>query len=531
MDLHQYLTAIRKRWITIVALTLIGGALGFAISSQITPIYRSSSSVFISARQGDNTSELLQGSTFAQNVVQSYAALATTDSVLRPAMDAVGYTGNIGAFSSKITADTPINTVIINISADDPDPAMAQKIAGAVTTSLSRAISAIAPVTTSHQPAITTSVIAPATLPKVPISPNRTLAIILGAGAGLALGLIYAVTRQLLDTRVRTSQDIQNVAELPVLGRIPRGRRRTDPLAVLASPASAEAEAYRGLVSNLEFADLDRSIRVVVVSSPSVDDGKSTVSINLALAMAERVGRVLLVDADLRRPSVAGLCQIEGSVGLTSVLVGRASLSEAVQQWGAPNLDVLASGTIPSNPSQLLSSTAFSDLVRTMAAEYDFVVFDSVPLLTVTDTLPLARLTDGALITVRYNGTHRHDLQLALESLQRVNAPVLGAVLNFVPAAPRSPYNAYVTPAANVSRSTSAARRAGTSARADRAAGWGVRDALPAAAEATHRAKARTAAREPKEQSEAARDTVPDDDPMVDENAVPAENAVRSGRD
>ncbi|MEN2736315.1 polysaccharide biosynthesis tyrosine autokinase [Microbacterium sp. X-17] len=531
MDLHQYFTAIRKRWITILALTLIGGALGFAISSQITPVYRSTSSVFISARQGDNTSELLQGSTFAQNVVQSYAALATTDSVLRPAMDAVGFTGPTGAFASKISADTPINTVIINISADDPDPAMAQKMAGAVTSSLAQAISAIAPVTTNHQPAITTSVIAPATLPKVPISPNRTLAIVLGAGAGLALGLIYAVTRQLLDTRVRTSQDIQNIAELPVLGRIPRGRRRTDPLAVLASPGSAEAESYRGLVSNLEFADLDRSIRVVVVSSPSVDDGKSTVSINLALAMAERVGRVLLVDADLRRPSVAALCQIEGSVGLTSVLVGRASLSEAVQQWGAPNLDVLAAGTIPSNPSQLLSSAAFSDLVRTMAAEYDFVVFDSVPLLTVTDTLPLSRLTDGALVTVRYNGTTRHDLQLALESLERVNAPVLGVVLNFVPAAPRSPYNAYVTPAANVSRSTSAARRAANSVRTDRAVGWRAQDAPPPVAESMRPTEARSAAREPEPPSDRRRDTVPDDEPTADDNVVPAENAVRSGRD
>ncbi|MGN6427585.1 MAG: polysaccharide biosynthesis tyrosine autokinase [Leifsonia sp.] len=474
MDLHQYLLAIRKRWITIVALILVGAAAGFVVAAQTTPVYRSTASVFISARQGDNTSELLQGSTFAQNVVQSYAALATTESVLKPAMDAVGYKGTYNSFAGKITAETPINTVIINISADDPDPSKAQDIASAVTSSLSDAISAIAPKTSAHQPAITTSVIAAATLPKAPISPNRSLSIMLGAAAGLALGLIYAVMRQLLDTRVRTSEDIQRVAELPILARIPRGRRRTDPLAVLASPGSAEAESYRGLVSNLEFADLDRSIRVVVVTSPSVDDGKSTVSVNLALAMAERVNRVLLVDADLRRPSVANLCQIEGSVGLTTVLVGRASLSEAVQQWGAPNLDVLAAGSIPSNPSQLLSSEAFSSLVRTMAAEYDFVVFDSVPLLTVTDTLPLARLTDGALVTVRYNGTTRHDLEHALESLQRVNAPVLGAVMNFVPAAARSPYTSYVAPAASAPRWPASAARRGNGGRSERGV-WGIR--------------------------------------------------------
>lgn len=476
MDLHQYVTAIRKRWITIVALVLLGGAVGYAIAAQMTPVYRSTSSVFISARQGDSTTELLQGSTFAQNVVQSYAALATTASVLTPAMDAVGYTGSPGAFAAKITAETPINTVIINISADDPDPATAQATSAAVTASLAKAISSIAPKTTTHQPAITTSVIASATLPRVPIAPNKTLSIILGAGAGLALGLAYAVMRQLLDTRLRTREDIQNVAELPVLARIPRGRRRTDPLVVLAAPGSAEAEAYRGLVSNLEFADLDRSIRVVVVTSPSVNDGKSTVSINLALAMAERVGRVLLVDADLRRPSVAALCQIEGSVGLTSVLVGRATLADAVQQWGAPNLDVLATGTIPSNPSQLLSSAAFSDLVRTMAAEYDFVVFDSVPLLNVTDTLPLARLTDGALIAIRYNGTTRHDLQLGLESLQRVNAPVLGAVLNFVPPAAKSPYNGYVTAAGTTPRSGTA-RKSVPSPGPAAHTGWGAHDA------------------------------------------------------
>ena len=462
MDLHQYLSAIRKRWITIVALILAGGALGFVVASQTTPIYRSTSSVFISTNQGDSTTELLQGGTFAQNVVQSYTALVPTASVLQPAMEDLGYSGTLASFAAKITAESPVNTVIIDISAQDPSPQQAQRIASAVTGSLGKAIAGIAPKDKDGKATVTSSVIAAATLPTTPVSPNRTLDILIGIGIGLVAGLTYAILRELLDTRIRTGEDVQRIAEIPILGRIPRGRRRADPLAVLAAPGSAEAEAYRGLVSNLEFADLDKPMHVVVVTSPSVDDGKSTVAINLALAMAEREQRVLLVDADLRRPSIAAYCQIEGSVGLTTVLVGRSTLEDAVQEWGVPNLDVLAAGAMPPNPNQLLSSAAFADLVATMREHYDFVVFDSVPLLAVTDTLPLARLTDGTLVTVRHNGTTRHDLRLAVESLQGVNAPIQGAVLNFMPPAPRNPYHGYVASAAPTRRTSSPSRRVAT---------------------------------------------------------------------
>ena len=171
----------------------------------------------------------------------------------------------------------------------------------------------------------------------------------------------------------------------------------------------------------------------MVVTSPSAEEGKSTTSCNLAITLAQAGLRTILVEADLRRPRVADYMGLEGAVGLMSVLSGLATLEDALQPWGRNAMWVLASGPLPPNPSEVLGSHQMIDLLKSLDDRADVVVFDSPPLLPVTDAAVLARLTDGAVLVVRHGSTRKEQVTRALEALQNVDAKLLGTVLNRAP--------------------------------------------------------------------------------------------------
>jgi polysaccharide biosynthesis transport protein len=179
----------------------------------------------------------------------------------------------------------------------------------------------------------------------------------------------------------------------------------------------------------------------MVVTSAMPGEGKSTVAMNLALALAEVSDRVLLVDADLRRPTVADRLELEGAAGLSTVLIGRADVEDVVQEWGPHGLDVLTSGAIPPNPAELLASPAMRELAERLAARYEVIVWDAPPVLPVTDTLLLARHADGVILLTNARTTRRAQVAEALESLKRAETRILGVVLNMLPS--RSGVGAY----------------------------------------------------------------------------------------
>ena len=428
----EYLRTIGRRWIVIVLLGALGLVAAWAYASSVAPLYKSTSSVFVSSERGETTSELVQGSTFSQNLVQSYAQLATMPAVLDPVIKQLNLDTSAGQLASSVVAATPLNTVIIEITVSSESPARAAATADAITTSLSTLVQNLAPKGPDNAPSITLSTVSEAQVPTAPYAPNTRLLLVTGLAGGLALGVIYALARELLDTRVRGEKGLLRVTDAPLLGKIGE-KRRSDPpgLVMRVMPRSVLAEGYRRIRTNLEFIDVDNRPRCVVVTSPMVADGKSTSALNLALAMAERAPRVLLIDADLRRPSIAGMCDIEGEVGLTTVLVGTVALEDAITLWGGV-LHVLPSGAVPPNPGQLLGSTAMSDLVLRLRGEYDFIVIDSPPLLPASDALGLAHLADGAIVVARDKTTRRAQLATTLESLEAVKARLLGIVLNRV---------------------------------------------------------------------------------------------------
>ena len=189
-----------------------------------------------------------------------------------------------------------------------------------------------------------------------------------------------------------------------------------------SEPHSASSEAVRRLRTNLQFIDVVNRPRSVVISSSIPDEGKSTIAINLAVALADTGARVILIDADLRQPSIAEYIGIEGSVGLTTVLIGRADVEDIVQPFGTSTLDVLPTGPIPPNPSELLGSPAMAGLLDRLTATYDMVLLDSPPLLPVTDAAVLSKLAGGVLLVVGADRIHRPQLQETLVSLETAGA-------------------------------------------------------------------------------------------------------------
>ncbi|KGN42379.1 cell shape-determining protein [Knoellia aerolata DSM 18566] len=272
--------------------------------------------------------------------------------------------------------------------------------------------------------------------------PPRNLA--LGLVLGILAGFGAAVVKHLLDTKLRTKEDVEGMTNAVVLGGIPYDDDASKhPLIIQADPHAGRAEAFRSLRTNLQFVDATEHPRVIVVTSSIAGEGKSTTTANLALAMAESGANVCVVEGDLRRPRLLAYLGLEGSVGLTDVLIGRYELDDVLQPFGAHSLTVLGAGATPPNPSELLGSTAMRDVLDELRRRFDFVLIDGAPVLPVTDSTVLTRLTDGAIVVAGSGVVTKDQFEHALETFQTVNGVVLGVVLNRVPRQNRGAYYDY----------------------------------------------------------------------------------------
>jgi capsular exopolysaccharide synthesis family protein len=274
-----------------------------------------------------------------------------------------------------------------------------------------------------------------AAVPSSPSSPKTKRNTILGALLGLMLGLAVALLVDRLDRRIREPGDLERIYELPLLGVVPHtpelarpGERRR---------VGTELEAFQMIRAHLRYFNVDRPLRVVMIASAAPGDGKTTVARNLAEAAARMDARVLLLEVDLRRPTVARQLGIHFSPGLSDVLIDAVSLEEAIQPValdGAPaghRLDVVVAGaTLPPNPAALIESNAMHALLERVQAEYDLVVLDTPPLTVVSDAFPLLGRVDGVII-VGWLGRNRRDVAQRLrDSLRGAGAPLLGVVAN-----------------------------------------------------------------------------------------------------
>ncbi|EYR65126.1 chromosome partitioning protein [Actinotalea ferrariae CF5-4] len=433
MEFQDYVAILRKRWVSILVVALAVVAAALAATLAATPSYQARSQVYVSVRSGGTTADLVQGSNYTQRQVKSYSDLVTSPLVLAPVIEELGLDTRAEVLALAVTATPVVDTSLINISVTDEDPGRAAAVADALAASLAVQVNELEPPTADGQSPVLISTVRPAVEPSAPASPSPTRNLALGLLLGLAAGFGVAVLREMLDTKVRDEDHVAQVTESAVIAAIPHDDSAVnDHLIVQSNPMSLVAESFRRLRTNLQFLSAEEQPRALIVTSSLPEEGKSTTAANLALTLADSGARVILVDADLRRPSVANYMGLEGTAGLTTVLIGRASLEDVVQPWGAGHLHVLTSGQIPPNPSELLGSQAMAHLLGQLVQRYDHVIIDTPPLLPVTDAAVLARLTGGAIVVVGAHKVHRHQLEEGIRSLETVNARVLGIVLNRV---------------------------------------------------------------------------------------------------
>jgi capsular exopolysaccharide synthesis family protein len=292
-----------------------------------------------------------------------------------------------------------------------------------------------------------------AVTPSFAISPNRKRDAMFSLAVGLLIGVALALLLERLDDTVKSPDELREKMDVTVIGLIPAIDTVDADAGVLsptigrlvthADPRSPVAEAYRSLRTNLAFARTTQPVQTIVVASPGPGDGKSTTAANLAITFAQQGQRTLLIDADMRRAVLDKTFGMVRTPGLTDVIVGSAPLETAVRETQVPNLFVLPSGQFPPNPSELLGSPAMRETLRTARHQFDIVLFDSPPLLAVTDAAVLSTLVDGTILVVRTSSTAREAVRRALSQLRAVNGRILGAVLNDVDVRGRGYYGGY----------------------------------------------------------------------------------------
>lgn len=281
------------------------------------------------------------------------------------------------------------------------------------------------------------------------VSPRTTRNAVLALFLGLILGVGLAFLVDYLDVTLKTREDFEHYYGVPVIGEIARFRGLPEEereIIYFSVPESTAAEGFRNLRTNLQFLNLEGDTRLVMVTSASPGEGKTSVAANLGAALSEMGKRVLVVEADLRRPVLDDLVGEKPAKGITEVLAGTAVMEEAVIQLGNPNLHLMACGVKPPNPAEMVSSQAMQDLLGRLREEYDYVIADSPPVLSVSDSVAMAPMMDGVILVASHGIAEREAARRTAELLSKVNARILGLVINNVEATGRYGYGYYYAP-------------------------------------------------------------------------------------
>jgi capsular exopolysaccharide synthesis family protein len=432
VDIRDYLRILRRGWPVLLAIVLAGVAAGVLVAATTTKIYEASVELFVatSANQQSPT-DLANGNVFTQDRVQSYTDIAASPAVTNAVVKDLDLSMSSDQLASKISADAPLNKVLINLHVTDQNPTTATRLANAVAVHFAQVVEQTEQTDADGNPVVKLTVIRPAKVPSTPIKPNKVLDIGLGFLIGLFLGVGVILLRERLDNTIKGPSDFEKRG-VPVLGVVPFDKRtQQTPIAFRADPHGLRSEAYRQLRTNLQFVNVDHSPRIIAITSAVPGEGKSITAINLAAALAEAGHRVCLIEADFRRPTIANTLGLVKDVGFTTALIGRVPIQSALQNVGH-NLAVLTSGPVPPNPSELLISEQARTVIREIADHVDYTIIDTAPLLPVADGAEVAAMADATLVVYRSGKTSQEQVTRSFAALQKVGERPVGVILNMV---------------------------------------------------------------------------------------------------
>ncbi|WP_434966155.1 polysaccharide biosynthesis tyrosine autokinase [Janibacter indicus] len=432
MQLGDFVSVLRTRWRIVVGCVVLAVLAAVAVTVLSTPVYEASARVYLSAKNTSTDGSGQQGRVVLTNEdLDTYVSILDTPAVLDPLREELGLKSGTPI---DVEATVPGNTSILNITARSADPQQAADVANEVGPQLGKVAGEFSTLLAASGQTVSSTPIQPAVAPSRPASPDPVRNIALGLLGGLVLGIGLALLRHASDTRVRSEADIKALSDAPMLAGLPLESTRSGEglISLETDPHGRHAEAIRRLRTNLMFVDVTTGQHSFVVTSAMPGEGKTTTAANLGLAMADSGARTLLIDADLRNPSVAKTFGIEGGVGLTTTLLGDAEPRDVIQRWGDSDLYILPAGQIPPNPSELLGSRPMEELMHRLAVDFDFVLIDSPPVVPVIDAVIIERMSGGLLMVVGVDRTKKRDLASAIRQLETVGARVSGFARNFV---------------------------------------------------------------------------------------------------
>lgn len=429
MDILGYLRIWRQRWKVVFAAVLLGIVCAAGVSALTQPQYVASTQLFVTTTGGASVVEAYQGNLFGKERVLSYAQLASGKQVAQRAVDQLQIAMTADQLMSEVTAEPVPDTVLLDISVSNPNPAMAADLANAVALQTTQLVEELETSARGGSPAATATLVDDAQVPVSASVPNWTRNLLVGALAGLLIGLVAAIARDKLDRSVRSSDEAAGAAGAPFIGSIPgpgRGKSQGIPF---GADQNATTEAFRVLRTNVLSSDGGRTSGAFVVAGPTSGAGASTLSLGLAAAVAESGRSVVVVDGDLRNRGVSKRIDMDDAAGLGEALTGSARVSELVLDTDVRGLHVLPAGSASDQSTKLLGGDAMVRIIKELASNFDLVLIDGSPLLAFSDSVVLANATDGVLVVAQANSTTTADIAAAAEKVTTAGSQVLGVAL------------------------------------------------------------------------------------------------------
>lgn len=406
----------------------IGALLGFGYTLLQPKVYASTATGYVTVGDGAGIGDVISGSTAAKEKASAYLAFVNSGPV---ADEIVAANPDLNLtrrqVQGNLTATVDANSALIRVSATGNTPQAAQALANS-------SLEAVAKVANNLEGSSTVRVIPleDATVSSTPVSPDTKKLTGMGAIAGFALVLAVIFLRRTIDTKLRTREDATKATDAGVLGVLPISDELTEENILHSDSDHVSQEAIRQMRTNLRFVNVDNPPKSIIVTSAEPGEGKSTVSTSIARALADAGEPVIIIDADLRRPTIAKKFKIDSKVGLTQVLAGQVELADAVRQFEDTQLFILPAGRIPPNPSELLGSDKMRQLITELSGEFTVIV-DVPPVLPVTDAALLSTAVDGVLLVGSVGKTRKENLAEAAANLRKVSANLLGVVINRAP--------------------------------------------------------------------------------------------------
>ena len=432
---------ILKKWIIIMGFSIISGIVVSLITIfMITPQYSANAKYYAadstSHSLGTNSSELM----YLQKLVNTYIQLFKTEKFYDNVIVCSEVDLSTLELKQMITVSAEADTSIFNVtvSGTDVDTIM----------SIQNAIAEFAPemvtdVTKSGRVVLCD----PAKIPLKPCSPNQMRNTFAGIVAGFVISFFIALATEITNKKISNKKDIENRYELPVLAQIPsftthRNKKENssnqnaflcDINNVNKNAAFFVKEAYKMLRTNLRYTSNGNTCRKVIITSPSMQEGKTVTAVNLAVAIAEAGNRVLIIDGDMRDGQVHTYFRVRNSSGLSNLILGSAEISNTIIKYkGNQNLFIITSGTIDSDPLDMATSEEMTQLMNRLSEQFDYIIVDSPAINVVSDAIPFSKITDGIIMVVRCGSSTYSDIETAIDSFKLVDSNIIGFVLNDV---------------------------------------------------------------------------------------------------